>query len=171
MRSHGRPRVRWVLVALALLPLAEIAAVIAVARLSSGWTALVLLVVLSAFGVLVLRRQGRQAWRELNLAAAAGRPPSVDLLDRALVLLGGWLLVVPGLVTGLLGLTCVLPPTRGPLRRALRWWLARQLVRAPGSVVGWVWRRDRVVRGEVLDGEVLEGEVVEDEDQDGGHRA
>jgi UPF0716 protein FxsA len=53
--------------------------------------------------------------------------PAPRLLDQALIMAGGVLLVLPGLLSDLAGLALVLPPTRALVKRALGKWLGRRL--------------------------------------------
>lgn len=78
-----------------------------------------LLIVSWPLGAWALRREGRAAWRRLSAAVAAGRAPGREVLDGALVLIGGLLLVVPGFISDVLGLLMLLPPTRSLLRARL----------------------------------------------------
>ena len=45
--------------------------------------------------------------------------PAREVADGALVLFGGALLLTPGFATDVVGLLCILPPTRAALRRLL----------------------------------------------------
>lgn len=100
----------------------EIAAVVAVASwIGIGWT-LLLLLGLSLVGLVLLRREGSRAWRSFQLAVAEGRPPGREVLDGMLVLLGAVLIVLPGFVTDVLALLCLLPFSRRLLGRVLVGW-------------------------------------------------
>jgi len=71
---------------------AELFVVIEVAG-AIGIGATILLLILSwPLGVWALRTQGRAAWRRLSEAVAAGRSPGREVLDGALILIGGLLL-------------------------------------------------------------------------------
>jgi UPF0716 protein FxsA len=50
---------------------------------------------------------------------AEGRSPGREVLDGALILLGGLLLIVPGFLSDVLGAIALLPPTRSLLRGQL----------------------------------------------------
>jgi UPF0716 protein FxsA len=98
---------------------AELFVVVEVAG-AIGVGATILLLILSwPLGWWALRTQGRAAWRRLSDAVSAGRSPGREVLDGALVLIGGLLLIVPGFISDILGALALLPPTRGLLRRGL----------------------------------------------------
>ena len=85
-----------------------------------GVLATVVLLVLSwPLGSWALRTQGRAAWRRLGAAVSAGKSPGREVLDGALVVLGGVLLIVPGFISDVLGAIALLPPTRALMRRLL----------------------------------------------------
>lgn len=97
-----------------------------------GAVATFLLVVASmVLGGWLVRREGARAWRELRAATAAGRSPESQLLDGALVLTGGALMLVPGFVTDLLGLALLVPPVRRALHRPVAM-AALRVVPLPG---------------------------------------
>lgn len=109
---------RWLLVAFLVVPIVEIAVIIQVGQLIGVWPTVVLLVVESALGAWLVRREGRRAWANLRTVFDEGRSPDVALTDAALVLVGGTLLLTPGFVTDVVGFFFILPVTR-PLARAL----------------------------------------------------
>ena len=65
---------------------------------------------------MLMRSQGRAAWRRFNAALAEGRIPHREVLDGALVIFGGALLLTPGFITDILGIILLLPPTRALVR-------------------------------------------------------
>jgi UPF0716 protein FxsA len=104
---------------LILWPLAELFVLIKVAEAIGLLYTILLLLVSWPVGSWVLRSQGRAAWRRLSAAVAAGRAPGREVLDGALILIGGVLLIIPGFISDLLGVLALLPPTRALLRRQL----------------------------------------------------
>ena len=108
---------------LALLPIfwfvAELFVVIEVAGAIGVGATILLLILTWPLGAWALRTQGRAAWRRLSAAVAAGRSPGREVLDGALVLIGGLLLIVPGFISDALAVLALLPPTRSLLRRQL----------------------------------------------------
>jgi UPF0716 protein FxsA len=81
-----------------VVPIAELAVVIQVGQeIGVLWT-VALLVADSIVGSVLMRAQGRVAWRRFNEAIAAGKVPAREVLDGALVVFGGLLLLTPGFI-------------------------------------------------------------------------
>jgi UPF0716 protein FxsA len=104
------------LLLLILWPVAELFVAIKVAEAIGVLLTVLLLVVSWPVGMWLLRSEGRAAWRRLSAAVAAGRPPGREAIDGALVLVGGGLLIVPGFLSDVVGLTLLVPPTRALAR-------------------------------------------------------
>jgi UPF0716 protein FxsA len=115
-------------------PLIEILVAVEVAEaIGVLWTVL-LLIAGWPLGIWAMRTHGRAAWGRLGDAVAMGRPPGREVLDGALVLAAGALLLVPGFLTDVLGLALLLAPTRALTRGVLvRNLQSRLVVRATGA--------------------------------------
>ena len=109
-----------------LVPIAELAVIIQVGQLIGVWWTIAILVADAVLGSMLARSQGRAAWRRFNEALHSGRPPAREVLDGALVLFGGALLLTPGFLTDLLGLALLIPPVRALLRTVATTRLARR---------------------------------------------
>jgi len=174
-RGGGLPvatlrRPRWlaaVPVVLLVLLVVEVWLLVQLSHVLGALGVAVLLAMETVAGLAVLRRAGRRAVDALRRTGwvqpgpAAGHRGAEGVGDALLTGAGGALLVLPGLLSDLVALLCLLPPTRALLRRAGARWLRRRVdaavVRAGGSTVpGSVVREDDVVDGEVLEGEVLD---------------
>jgi UPF0716 protein FxsA len=101
---------------LILWPLAELLVIIKVAEAIGILLTLVLLIASWPIGAWALRSQGRAAWQQLGDAVAAGRAPGREVLNGALVVLGGMLMMIPGFITDVLGVFLLLAPTRSLMR-------------------------------------------------------
>lgn len=135
------PRLRWLAVALLAIPVLDIVLLIYVAGLI-GAVATVLLVVLTALvGLLFVRAEGRHTLMRLGRKLEAGEPPADELLDAGLLIAAGAFLLTPGLVTDALGLLLALPPTRYPIRLALKRWVVVPILddRTGGFATGRVY--------------------------------
>jgi UPF0716 protein FxsA len=69
---------------------------------------------------MLLKHEGRSAWRRFNEALATRRFPGREVADGALIIVGGTLLLTPGFITDIFGLFFLLPPTRAISRRLLK---------------------------------------------------
>ncbi|MFW5417579.1 FxsA family protein [Nocardiopsis sp. CNT-189] len=125
-----------IVLALLALPFAEIALMIAVGSwIGAPWT-IALLFLLSAAGVLVLRRAGTKAFREADAAMRTGTPPQGGLLGTLMLMVGGILLAVPGFLTAAVGAVLALPFTRPLLRWAFASWAERRIKKMGVTVHG-----------------------------------
>jgi UPF0716 protein FxsA len=138
------------LVLFIVVPAIEIYVLIQVAQVIGVLPTIVLLLADAALGTWLFRREGRTAWTALSTALAERRIPAKEVADGALVVLGGAFLLTPGFVTDVIGVLCLLPPTRAVLRRLMTGLFARRLFGDPMPRA----RRPPVVDGRVVDGRV-----------------
>lgn len=120
-----------VVLALAFLvvPVAELAVLIAVGSHIGYLNTFALMVALSLTGAWLARREGLGAWRRMQAALVEGRMPAAEAADGAMILLAGALLVTPGFLSDVAGVLLLLPPVRAVLRRWLPALLARRIAR------------------------------------------
>jgi UPF0716 protein FxsA len=103
-----------------VVPIAELYVIIQVGQLIGVLPTLVLLLADALLGSMLLKHEGRGAWRRFNEALAARRFPGREVADGALIIIGGTLLLTPGFLTDIFGLFLLLPPTRAIARRVLK---------------------------------------------------
>jgi UPF0716 protein FxsA len=140
------------LVLLALLlggAVLEVLVAVRVADLIGVLPVVLLLLGGSLLGARVLSRRAIQAWRRVGAAAQGGGPVGRRVADTGLVVLAGVLLVLPGLVSGALGLLLLLPPVRAVLRPVIGALVLRRfalpvVLGARGA--GWAFDRARAGR-------------------------
>lgn len=112
-----------------LLPLVELAVLLQVGSLIGlGWT-LVLVLITGVVGATLARRQGLRAWLAIRTELQNGRTPGGALLDGLLILIGGIVLLTPGILTDIAGFALLVPGTRRVLKKALRRRFERALAR------------------------------------------
>ena len=126
-----------------VVPIAELYVIIQVGNAIGTLPTIAILIADSLLGSVLLRSQGRTAWRRFNDAMAAGRPPAREVLDGGLIIFGGALLLTPGFISDVAGLFLLLPPTRSLVRAALVRGLSRRFAVAVASRAG----RPRAGRG------------------------
>jgi UPF0716 protein FxsA len=117
-----------------VVPIIEIYVIIQVGMAIGPLWTIALLVLDSVLGSMLMRSQGRTAWARFNGAIAEGRIPAREVLDGALIILGGALLLTPGFVTDIFGALFLVPPTRSVIRRLLvRRFAGRVFIASPGA--------------------------------------
>jgi UPF0716 protein FxsA len=128
--------VKWTLLGLLLLPVAELLALTLAAGLMGWWVAMALVVATSVGGVILLRRCGPGDLDRLRAAVAREGVGAIRLQSPgAAPLLAGILLVFPGFITDLAAAALFIPGFRS--------WLARRLAQAARKRPRA--RRDRLV--------------------------
>lgn len=109
---------KWVLLAILALPFAELAAFIAVAATIGFAWALLLVLATSFAGGMVLRHAGGNHIARMRVALGGGNFSALQADGTgSLVLLAGFLLLVPGFITDAIGLVLLLAPLGAALRR------------------------------------------------------
>jgi len=103
-----------------VVPIAELYVIIKVGEAIGILPTLALLFLDAVLGSLLLRHQGRGAWRRFNEALAQGRFPGTEVVDGLLIVIGGTLLLAPGFITDVFGLLFLIPPTRAIVRAILK---------------------------------------------------
>jgi UPF0716 protein FxsA len=110
----------FLIVLFIVVPILELYVIIQVGQLIGVLPTLVLLLADALLGSLLLKHQGRGAWRRFNEALAARRFPGKEVADGVLIVIGGTLLLTPGFITDIAGLFLLIPPTRALARRLLK---------------------------------------------------
>src|ERR671918_1479155 len=100
-----------------VVPLVELYVIIKVGQWIGAGPTIALLLLDAVLGSVLLRHQGRAAWRRFNQALAERRVPHREVFDGVMVIFGAALLLTPGFITDVFGLLCLIPPTRDLLRR------------------------------------------------------
>jgi UPF0716 protein FxsA len=107
------------------VPLLEIYLLIKLGGVIGAGPTILLVIGTALAGAWLLRQQGLATLMRAQGAVDRGEVPALELLEGLVLLVGGVLLLTPGLLTDALGLVCLLPWTRQAAIRALA---ARALV-------------------------------------------
>ena len=107
------------------MPLADLVLLLVLAKLN--WLITVTTVILSALvGAWFARHSGVGVMRKIRQQLAANQMPTSSLVDGAMVLFAGGLLLTPGLLTDFFGMTLLIPWTREHYKRWLLEWLKKR---------------------------------------------
>lgn len=124
------------------VPLLEIYLLIQVGSVIGAPLTILLVVATAMVGAFLVRSQGLSTLHRVQTTLAQNELPAGPLLEGALILLAGALLLTPGLVTDAIGFVCLIPPWRQTL---VRKFLGRPARRHPND--------GQPTRGRVIDGE------------------
>jgi UPF0716 protein FxsA len=94
------------------LPILEIVTFIYVGSAIGVLKTVLLVIAAAVLGVAVLRYQGLSALRKINRDIQTGQAPEAGIANGFLVAIAGFLLIVPGFITDIIGLALLLPPVR-----------------------------------------------------------
>jgi UPF0716 protein FxsA len=111
------------------VPIAEIAVIIKVGSWLGVGETIALLLGVSLLGIWLVKRQGIGVLRRMREQMNAGRVPGTEMVDGALLLFAGALLIPPGFITDVVGLLLLLPPVRAGIRLVTRRRLGRRVIR------------------------------------------
>jgi UPF0716 protein FxsA len=161
----------------------EIWLLVVVGNAAGGFTVLALLVGGAVLGAVVIKSAGRRAFQNFqNLtrtlqrrqqAGGAVQPDEPDEVSgggrNGFLMLGGLLIMVPGLITDAVGLLLLLPWVRSMVGQYTERSLERRMRGAmPGSgALGDAFQQARTRRP---DGKVVQGEVIKDSERTGRPR-
>ena len=103
-----------------IVPLVELALLIRVGQAVGFWPTIGLVAFTGVAGAWLARLEGLRTMFKLRDDLAHGRLPGQAIMDGMAVLLGGALLLTPGIVTDILGFSLLLPQTRRSIQRRVR---------------------------------------------------
>lgn len=111
-------------------PLLELYLLIKVGTLIGALPTVMLVVGTALLGLTLLRRQGLQNYRKMQQCTMRGEVPALEMMESVVMLIGGVMLLVPGLISDVIGLLCLFPPVR---RAIVGRWLRRVQVHVYGG--------------------------------------
>jgi UPF0716 protein FxsA len=103
---------RGLLLALLILPMAEIYLLIQIGGAIGFLPTVALLISAASAGTYLLQTQGWTTWLRVQQSFARGELPADDLVKGAVIVAGGALLLLPGFLSDIAGLLCLLPATQ-----------------------------------------------------------
>ena len=114
---------RYLFLAFTVVPLIELYLLLNLGRNVGVLPTVAFVLGTGLLGALLARHEGVRFLRDWQTSMAQGRLPEEGILSGALVLVGGALLIAPGVLTDVTGMLLLIPPTRrwvaGRLRRVM----------------------------------------------------
>lgn len=99
-----------------VVPFVELYVIVQVAQGIGVPETLLVLIAISLTGAWLARLSGISVLRRLQRTVRAGKMPSNELVDGALVLFAAALMITPGFLTDALAIVLLVPPTRAVVR-------------------------------------------------------
>ena len=99
-----------------LVPLAELFVIIQVGQAFGALNTIGLLIVVSAAGAWLVKREGMGVWHRFQRQVEAGVMPAREIADGVMILFAGALLMTPGFLTDCLAIALLVPPVRAAVR-------------------------------------------------------
>ena len=121
------------LILFTVVPLVELALLIKLGNLIGLWPTIFIVIATGVLGAALARSQGTRAVGAIRAELAQGRAPTESLINGLLILVGGVVLLTPGLLTDLLGFSLLIPFTRNWFKKELRGRLRRHVERNSAS--------------------------------------
>lgn len=158
-----------------VVPLVELYLLLLVDDLIGFWPTVAIVLATGVTGAALARFEGLRVLSQWRKALFRGKVPEDGVLSGLLVLVGGVLLVTPGVLTDVVGLFLFIPPTRRWVASWFRRRIERKIEAGQIQVTNYTnydmwneqheaaWRSVDVPPNVVMD---AEGEVIEREDEE-----
>lgn len=99
-----------------IIPLLELTLLIKLSNYFGIIVTLSLVTFTGIVGATLAKKQGSSVIKKINNHLAQGEMPTDSLVDGLLVLIGGVMLITPGLLTDIGGFSCIIPFTRSKIK-------------------------------------------------------
>ena len=128
----------WLALLFIVVPVVELGLLIRLGGFLGLLPTLGLIMATGIIGASLAKQQGLSVFRRFQAETQAGRLPGDALLDGAIILFAGALLLTPGILTDIVGFLGLIPPARTALKRMLRASMARAVERGQVNVQTFV---------------------------------
>jgi UPF0716 protein FxsA len=150
------------------IPLVELWLLFQMSNWIGFWTTIGLVLGTGFAGAALARWQGWQVMERVQGEMRQGMLPAGALGDGALILVAGMLLITPGVLTDLFGLSLLVPPIRTLLKKVVIWWWTHHV--HAETVTYWQAQNgsdttqhpQRTPHDNIIDAHVVSSEVVEE---------
>jgi UPF0716 protein FxsA len=118
---------KWLLAVFIVVPLVELVGIFQVGSWIGGWNTFFILILMGLAGAYLARAEGRRVWGEAQRQMQAGQIPGQSILDGLCVLAGGILLLMPGFISDIVGITLLIPASRAFYRQIMLHWIEKRI--------------------------------------------
>ena len=110
-----------------IVPIMEILLLIEIGSRIGTLNTIFIIVLTGILGASMMRHQGFTIIRNIQEDLSQGRMPTGELINGALVLVGGILLLTPGFFTDAVGFVFLIPATRALIRKKIQLLIRRKI--------------------------------------------
>lgn len=107
---------KYFLLFIIAMPVIEIIVLLLSGNVIGFWPTLFLIVATGLIGAYLAKRQGMETWKKAQEQIRYGMMPGNEIIDGICIFFGAALLLSPGLISDIIGLILVFPPTRNLLK-------------------------------------------------------
>jgi len=154
------------------VPLLELYLLFKLSGIFGFWTTIAVVLSTGLAGAALARWQGWRAMRRLQTDMQQGMLPVGALGDGVLILIASVLLITPGVLTDIVGLSLLVPPLRALVKHGLQRWLAGRL--EVGAPMLWTQETEgsrqanpdataRSSRDEIIDVRVIDTHIINED--------
>ncbi len=112
-----------------IVPALELYLIIKVGQVIGAFNTLLIIVITGVLGAYYARQQGVRVVSNINWEMREGRLPGDELINGAMLLVGGALLITPGFITDITGFTLIFPPSRDMIKGAVKEFMRKRIER------------------------------------------
>ncbi len=116
------------------IPLVELYLLLQIGSIIGAVNTILLVIITGVLGAYLAQQEGFRTLERIRTLMAQGEMPGEPLIDAFLVLVAGFVLITPGILTDLLGFLMLLPVTRSPIRRWIKGRLERKFAASNAAV-------------------------------------
>ena len=108
-------------------PIVELAVLVYIGTLLGVLYTILIVVITGFIGAFLAKNQGLTTLSRIRSSTESGVLPTAELLQGALILIGGLLLLTPGLITDLVGFGMLIPQARNIVAKGLSGFIQRNV--------------------------------------------
>jgi UPF0716 protein FxsA len=110
-----------------LVPAIELYLLIKVGTVIGAFNTLMLIIFTGVVGAYYAREQGFRVVSNIQMKMQQGTVPGDDLVNGAMLLVGGAFLITPGFITDFAGFSLIFPPTREAIKVGVKRYLEKRV--------------------------------------------
>jgi len=111
----------------AVIPLIELGILIKIGTVIGTLNTIMLVILTAAIGAYMVRMEGIGVLSRIQQSMQDGQFPAEELINGAMVLVAGALLLTPGVFTDLIGFLMVIPVSRNVIKKLIKQYIEKKI--------------------------------------------